>query len=137
MSSETTHSEEDWIIVPASEIWELTPQAARILLDGADRGLVKFINPERFPDVGIPRPEDWPRVAWPAKRNGRRVAIPRKVRQRVLSRGRCGECDSPENLEVDHIVPVSRGGTNEESNLQPLCRSCNSTKRARLPKGRR
>ena len=28
--------------------------------------------------------------------------------------------------EVHHIVPVSRGGTNEDSNLMSLCRSCHN-----------
>ncbi len=31
-------------------------------------------------------------------------------------------------LEVDHIVPVSRGGLSEESNLQALCWRCNRSK---------
>jgi 5-methylcytosine-specific restriction protein A len=29
---------------------------------------------------------------------------------------------------VDHIVPLSRGGTHDESNLQTLCASCHSRK---------
>jgi 5-methylcytosine-specific restriction endonuclease McrA len=31
----------------------------------------------------------------------------------------------------DHIVPLSRGGSNDWSNLQPACRECNSAKRDR------
>jgi len=31
-------------------------------------------------------------------------------------------------LEVDHITPVSRGGTNDPHNLQTLCRTCNLAK---------
>ena len=44
----------------------------------------------------------------------------------------CSFCGSTEDLTVDHIIPVSRGGTNDLENLQPLCRSCNSYKKDRL-----
>lgn len=41
----------------------------------------------------------------------------------------CGRDDV--KLTVDHIVPVIKGGSNDISNLQPLCKSCNSIKNAR------
>jgi len=47
--------------------------------------------------------------------------------------GRCAHCDSPEKLEIDHIVPISKGGSDWPHNLQLLCRSCNATKGNRLP----
>lgn len=40
---------------------------------------------------------------------------------------RCG-CMDPKALSVDHITPVAKGGTDEDGNLQTLCRSCNSSK---------
>jgi len=43
----------------------------------------------------------------------------------------CQHCGATENLTVDHIVPLAKGGTNELDNLQPLCKSCNSSKGAR------
>jgi len=42
----------------------------------------------------------------------------------------CITCGSSENLEIDHIKPVSKGGNSEPENLQLLCRSCNRSKRA-------
>jgi 5-methylcytosine-specific restriction endonuclease McrA len=41
---------------------------------------------------------------------------------------KCNYCGSTENLQVDHIHPVSKGGKTELSNLQVLCRSCNASK---------
>ncbi len=41
---------------------------------------------------------------------------------------KCLKCGATENLTIDHTVAVCRGGGNEFSNLQTLCRSCNSGK---------
>lgn len=43
----------------------------------------------------------------------------------------CNYCDNLADT-IDHIVPLSRGGTNYENNLVPACRSCNSKKRDKL-----
>jgi len=42
------------------------------------------------------------------------------------------DCGSEENLTVDHIIPLARGGTWDQDNLQPMCHSCNSSKGARV-----
>lgn len=56
--------------------------------------------------------------------------IPHDIRQRVWQRygGKCAECSATEYLEFDHIIPVSRGGSNGEQNVQILCRKCNLSK---------
>lgn len=42
---------------------------------------------------------------------------------------RCVGCNQPfPFLTVDHKVPLSKGGTNDPDNLQPLCKRCNSSK---------
>lgn len=40
----------------------------------------------------------------------------------------CLSCGTNENISLDHVIPVDKKGTNDISNLQPLCKSCNSKK---------
>jgi hypothetical protein len=60
-----------------------------------------------------------------------RQPIPDDVKMFVWNRdkGRCVNCGSQENLEFDHIIPISKGGSNTERNLQLLCEKCNRSKR--------
>lgn len=46
--------------------------------------------------------------------------------------GRCVECGSSEELHTDHIIPLSKGGSNEFENLQTLCRTCHEIKTGRV-----
>lgn len=41
---------------------------------------------------------------------------------------RCGKCEPKVKLTVDHIIPLTRGGSNWIENIQPLCGPCNTSK---------
>ncbi len=62
--------------------------------------------------------------------------VPGTARYEILKRAKfrcelCGVSADERALEVDHILPRNRGGSDEEHNLQALCYSCNATKRDR------
>jgi hypothetical protein len=47
-------------------------------------------------------------------------------KQAVFDRDKkCLKCGTAENLTIDHILPLSRGGNDDMTNLQALCRTCN------------
>ena len=59
-----------------------------------------------------------------------REPIPQHVQMFVWQRdrGRCVKCGCQERLEYDHIIPLAKGGSNTERNIQLLCESCNRAK---------
>lgn len=64
--------------------------------------------------------------------------VPNSLRISVFERDKfkcvycgCGAKDGAV-LNVDHIIPVSKGGSNESTNLQTLCRACNNGKADRI-----
>ncbi len=63
-----------------------------------------------------------------------RTRFPSAVKEKLFEKcgGVCGGCldvfKQVGNMEIDHIVPVQRGGSNDFGNLQLLCRSCNTQK---------
>lgn len=60
----------------------------------------------------------------------RREHIPPDLQDEVFRRdeGRCVRCGSEEELQFDHVIPVSKGGGNTAENLQVMCGPCNRAK---------
>lgn len=62
---------------------------------------------------------------WRVKRNA-------AFRRRVLARDvLCRLCGERAATEVDHIVPLARGGADNDGNMQGVCRACHAKKTRR------
>jgi hypothetical protein len=59
-----------------------------------------------------------------------RATIPNHVMAVVFDRdeGKCTICESTKDLEFDHIVPHSKGGSDTSNNLRLLCATCNRSR---------
>lgn len=75
-----------------------------------------------------------------AKNHRRRSAAGRFTAAHIDSifkaqRAKCASCRRSIKLgfEIDHIIPIAKGGSNWPRNLQLLCRPCNASKQARDP----
>ena len=90
-------------------------------------GWAQQVIQDSFNDYGFARHEPESRPS-----NGRR-SFSRKKLLAVYqqSNGVCVACGKSDELEVDHIIPLSRGGSNDLSNLQLLCSTCNRSKGAK------
>lgn len=77
-------------------------------------------------------------LTWPNQPHLERYR-PRKtikpiIKKQVMERDRyrCVKCESFIDLQIDHIYPHSKGGSDEIDNLQTLCKLCNARKRDRI-----
>ncbi len=61
-------------------------------------------------------------------RSGRSIPQDVKIAVSVRDGGRCRRCGSDRDLQYDHIVPYSRGGSSDVDNIQLLCGRCNRRK---------
>ena len=53
-----------------------------------------------------------------------------------LAKGLCQYCSGKfpsQELTMDHVIPVARGGRSTKSNVVPCCKSCNSKKKCLTP----
>lgn len=105
----------------------------------------KYINSTKYQknNVKIVKPAPWLRHS-DSKKNThqkrKRKSIPGVLRHEVFKRDdyRCVECGATNKettLHIDHIMPLSNGGTDELDNLQTLCETCNLAKSNRHWKG--
>lgn len=64
-----------------------------------------------------------------------REYIDHEIVKRVFKRfkGQCVYCGSRERSTLEHLTPLSRGGTNDEHNLAVACHRCNCMKGSKMP----
>lgn len=85
--------------------------------------------------------DDWIEVPNDSKHAARERAKARELRasgwwKEQLARGICHYCGKkfpPEELTMDHIVPVARGGRSTRGNVVPACAECNRKKKYLTP----
>lgn len=84
-------------------------------------------HPERRLEAGDVRSERM-------KTNPGYVPFARAEWDRVLNRhgNRCAYCGDSGPMEMDHVVPISRGGRHALANIVPACPPCNRSKQARF-----
>ena len=76
---------------------------------------------ERYNDEGI----------WNSIERVERGRVSNKMRFYIYNRdgNRCVKCGRrSDDLEIDHIIPISKGGKSTYDNLQTLCKRCNKNK---------
>ena len=81
------------------------------------------------------------KIRWRKSAAGQRALMTARLREHIKSRDNytCLQCSISVHsephllLEIDHIIPVSRGGLSTEENLQTLCWRCNRAKSNKLP----
>ncbi len=115
-------------------------RALRLVIDGkaeiveADRQAVVRSERQAFPRPAVIRLT-------------RYVHVPRRFRRQVTNTflfarddyqcqycgRRANELKPRESLTRDHLIPMSRGGTNEWTNVVTACSSCNTRKANRMP----
>jgi len=101
----------------------------RYMVDGVAciqiNGFTKHQTPHHKETASeLPPPEGRPAITRHA------YNVPEDQRSRIFSRDgmACLKCGAKDSLTIDHVVPLSKGGDNQDGNLQSLCHRCNSAK---------
>lgn len=85
--------------------------------------------------------DDWVRINKDEKHVARERVKARELRnsqwwKHILARGVCHYCGKQvgaDQLTMDHVVPVARGGRSNKGNVVPSCKTCNNQKRCLTP----
>ena len=122
-----------------SDKWEqITSIGRKPVLDGKKNDKLKDIVLESLFDLSsteeLWKGHDVFKVHFKESQKHKRENIPGHVKEEVWrrDRGRCVNCGVRENLEYDHILPVSKGGSSTVRNVQMLCEKCNRSKGAKI-----
>ena len=84
---------------------------------------------------------DWIDIQKDPAHVARERAKARELRQtewwrQLLQRGVCHYCGKQvgaDQLTMDHVIPVARGGRSTRGNIVPACPACNKSKKAQTP----
>lgn len=101
-----------------------------------DAGVIQLFNGSmeqvrEFCSTGYP---EAPSVEKKEDEKKARKALTNDIMSEVWARdgGACVECGSTEDLQFDHMIPYSKGGSSTVENLRILCQFCNSTRGNRI-----
>lgn len=99
---------------------------------------------KKHPRYGVEKVKEW------ARKNSLKVAIKSQKRRALKAaaegsytesefvklcekyENRCLCCREQNKLTADHVIPLSKGGSNWIANIQPLCGICNSSKGTKI-----
>lgn len=97
---------------------------AEIVLDLRDWGYLDMVDGRLVCEsmVGASIPST---ASWRERQTGKRRSV------FEAADWKCVYCGSEEDLTIDHIIPKSRGGSNDISNLAAACHRCNCEKGAK------
>lgn len=109
-------------------VWGATYRKEKADLIRERRKRQKLENPEKF--------RSWDRAKLARRRSAPGIHTADDIASIMkMQKHKCAYCKIKlgENYHVDHITPLSRGGTNDRRNLQILCQPCNQAKHCKLP----
>lgn len=109
-------------LVEACDWWRVADVAARL-------ATVQIVA-DTIRRTGAPRPVYGSQPDPTGRRTLKDKTIPAATRAKVYAEHgtACAYCGDPDGTTIDHVIPRSKGGTDDLENLRPACRTCNTSK---------